>query len=83
VANAFFLAVVGQLVLTWAVGVSGRMGRRLLTMTALLLGLTVAQIGLGYAGRESAQAAAWHIPVGVFMFGLAGAISSIVGGLRR
>ena len=37
---------------------------------ALVLALTV-QIGLGYAGRSSAEAAAWHVPNGVLAFGLA------------
>jgi len=29
------------------------------------------QIGMGYAGRTSLGAAAWHIPNGVAIFGLA------------
>lgn len=33
--------------------------------------LSFAQIGLGYVGRETSAAAAWHIPVGVTIFGLA------------
>jgi cytochrome b561 len=36
-----------------------------------LLALTFAQVGLGYVGRETAAAAAWHIPNGVAIFGLA------------
>jgi hypothetical protein len=30
-----------------------------------------AQIGLGYSGRETLEAAAWHVPMGVTIFGLA------------
>lgn len=30
-----------------------------------------AQVGLGYAGRTAAAAAAWHVPLGVTIFGLA------------
>ena len=41
-----------------------------LTPVALALLLT-AQIGLGYAGRTSMGAAAWHIPGGVLSFGIA------------
>ena len=41
-----------------------------LTPVALALLLT-AQIGLGYAGRTSMGAAAWHIPSGVLSFGIA------------
>lgn len=36
-----------------------------------LMALTFAQVGLGYVGRETTIAAAWHIPVGVTIFGLA------------
>lgn len=37
---------------------------------ALTVILTM-QIGLGYVGRDSAEAAAWHVPLGVLSFGLA------------
>lgn len=82
-ANVFFLTVFAQIALTWIVRIPGAIGRRLLLMGVLLLVLTIAQIGLGYAGRESAQAAAWHIPNGVLMFGVAGATSSLVGRVRE
>lgn len=36
---------------------------------ALVVG-TFAQIGLGYVGRDSIDAAAWHIPNGVLLMGL-------------
>lgn len=36
-----------------------------------LVSLAFAQIGLGYVGRETTVAAAWHIPIGVTIFGLA------------
>jgi cytochrome b561 len=36
-----------------------------------LLALAFAQVGLGYVGRETTAAAAWHIPTGVAIFGLA------------
>src|SRR5690606_21114263 len=36
-----------------------------------LAALTFAQVGLGYMGRETSAAAAWHIPLGVTIFGLA------------
>jgi hypothetical protein len=35
-----------------------------------LVALTFAQVGLGFVGRDTAAAAAWHIPVGVAIFGL-------------
>jgi cytochrome b561 len=36
----------------------------------LLAALAFAQVGLGFVGRETTAAAAWHIPVGVAIFGL-------------
>lgn len=33
--------------------------------------LCFVQIGLGYVGRDTAEAAAWHIPNGVLLMGLA------------
>lgn len=41
-----------------------------LMAVALTVILTM-QIGLGYVGRDSAEAAAWHVPLGVLSFGLA------------
>jgi hypothetical protein len=76
-ANIFFLVVVVQLVLTGMLKIRGPLSRQLLIMNGILLVLTFMQIGLGYAGRETAQAAAWHIPVGVLIFGLSGAIHSM------
>jgi hypothetical protein len=35
-----------------------------------LMALAFAQVGLGFVGRETAAAAAWHIPIGVAVFGL-------------
>jgi len=35
-----------------------------------LMALAFAQVGLGFVGRDTSAAAAWHIPVGVAIFGL-------------
>ena len=40
--------------------------------------LCFAQVGLGYVGRETAEAAAWHIPNGVLLMGLAVAHLSLI-----
>ncbi|HLT16741.1 MAG TPA: hypothetical protein VK007_08560 [Acidimicrobiales bacterium] len=40
-------------------------------LAVALVALTFAQVGLGYVGRETADAAAWHIPLGVTILGLA------------
>jgi uncharacterized membrane protein len=77
VANLLFLVVVVQLVLAFAIGIPGELGRRLKWMNLVLLVALVVQIALGYSGPESREAAAWHIPLGVFIFGLAGAIADM------
>lgn len=41
------------------------------SVAVALAALAFAQVGLGYVGRETTAAAAWHIPVGVTIFGLA------------
>jgi len=40
--------------------------------------LCFAQVGLGYVGRETAEAAAWHIPNGVLIMGVAVAQLSLI-----
>lgn len=40
-------------------------------LAVALMALSFAQVGLGYVGRETMGARAWHIPVGVAIFGLA------------
>lgn len=67
--NVFIVAVVVQLVLAFLV--RGWSQFRLMYWVASLLALSVAQIGLGYASRDNSFPEAVHIPLGVFMFGLA------------
>ncbi len=70
-ANVLFIVVVVQLVLAFAIGIPGRLGKRLLGLNAALVLLTLVQTGLGYSGRTELEARAWHIPLGVLIFGLA------------
>ena len=39
-------------------------------LAVALMALVFAQVGLGYVGRETTMAAAWHIPLGVTIFGM-------------
>ena len=48
-----------------------RVDRASIVASSLLAVTLTAQVGLGYAGRTSLGAAAWHIPNGVLAFGLA------------
>ena len=36
-----------------------------------LAAMAFAQVGLGYVGRDNLDAASWHVPLGVAIFGLA------------
>ncbi len=64
--TSFALAIVGLVI-----AVVGRLGKPIVVVSAVLVALMTLQIGLGYAGRTSLEAAAWHIPNGVAIFGLA------------
>ncbi len=77
IANIFFLVVVLQAALTVLIKFPGRWGRQLVLLNGLLVVLTLVQTGLGYSGRDSADAKAWHVPTGVLLFGLAVAIAAV------
>ncbi|MGH9036204.1 MAG: hypothetical protein ACRD0O_10595 [Acidimicrobiia bacterium] len=66
VGNITFAIALATLVLAW------RARQQPATaVAAVLVVLLTAQIGLGYSGRETLEAAAWHVPLGVTIFGLA------------
>lgn len=67
VGHVTFLVSIASFVLALV----GRVARDRLVVAGLLLGLIVAQVGLGFTGRSSGSAAAWHVPNGVLIFGLA------------
>jgi hypothetical protein len=84
IGNLTFLAVLAQLVIVFLLGIRGPLNRPLLGSCALLAILVTIQLGLGYSGRDSGgQAAAWHVPNGVLIFGLTIAIMSFVARLGR
>lgn len=70
------LVVVVQLLLTIAAGVPGDPGRRLLAMNVVLVVAVLIQLVLGLNSEDSAESAAWHIPLGVFIFGLSAGIAA-------
>ena len=83
VGQAVALVAVLQAALVFAaVGPVGGRAPIVVLSVAILL-LVFVQIGLGYAGRESADAAAWHVPNGVLIFGLSTANSAMVFRLGR
>ena len=76
-ANALFLVVVVQAGMTFAMGIPGSLGKRLLWLNVALAIAVVVQIGLGYSGKTDREAASWHIPLGVLIFGLTVAIAAM------
>lgn len=68
--NIFFLVAVVQIALSFFAMQKGVAARSLLIVSMLLLAGVVAQLGLGYVGRENASAMAWHLPNGVLLMGL-------------
>jgi hypothetical protein len=67
--------IIGNIVFVLALAVLGlavylRQGRAAVITAAVLVILVFAQVGLGYSGRDSLGARAWHIPNGVLIFGL-------------
>jgi hypothetical protein len=81
--NLTFLAAIALVVLAFVGWRRGNLGLRPLVVSLLLLVLVVAQLGLGYVGRESGEAAAWHVPNGVLIFGLTVALFGLAGGWAR
>lgn len=70
VGNVVFLLAVAQVVLAY---IAGLRDVTLILAGAIFL-LVFGQVGLGYAGRESAMAASLHVPNGVLLFGLTTAV---------
>lgn len=68
--NVFFLGAAVQIVLAFLAWQKGVASRALVIVSVVLLAGVVAQLGLGYVGRENASAMAWHLPNGVLLMGL-------------
>lgn len=78
--NVFFLVAAIQLVLAFLAAQRRLVPRSLIVVSALLLLDVVAQLGLGYSGRDSANAMALHLPNGVLLMGLCTSSVAIVWG---
>src|SRR5581483_9982709 len=64
------LGVVGVALVVCA-AMTRRTNRRLVVVAVWMLVILVVQTGLGFVGRETPDAAALHIPLGVIAFGVA------------
>lgn len=67
IGNAVFLLALVNLGLAWRAAPDDGAG---LAVAGLVVLLSFAQIGLGYVGRDTADAAALHVPNGVLLMGL-------------
>ena len=63
--NLTFILVVAALVLA----IVGKLPKPLVVVAGVLVVLVIAQIGMGYSVRNNNSLGAWHIPLGVLIFG--------------
>lgn len=77
VGNATFIAAILLVIGAWLGRQRGSLGTAELALSGALLVLTVAQIGLGYGGRDSQTAASLHIPNGILVTGLSAALITL------
>jgi heme A synthase len=86
IGNLTFLVAVAMVAIARFAMTESNERKTLVIMSGILVLLVVAQIGLGYSATSSdnpsAEAASLHIPNGVLIFGLAGAIDARVFGRR-
>ena len=67
IANGVFTLVVVSLLLAFLT----KEPKVQIGLAIALVALVSAQMGLGYSGRDSLDAASWHVPNGVLIFGIA------------
>ena len=80
--NLTLLLVLAQAGLVFFAGFRGRDRASFLIRSLALLILVVAQLGLGYSGRDGGNAAALHIPNGVAIMGLAASLAAALFAFR-
>lgn len=69
--NALFVLAIAQFAIAVVLFQRKAIPALPMVLTFAILVLLFAQAGLGYVGRENADARAWHIPNGVLLMGLA------------
>ncbi|HYI26047.1 MAG TPA: hypothetical protein VD767_11615, partial [Thermomicrobiales bacterium] len=69
IGNVAFLLAMAQVVVAF-IGMQKRLlSRGLVIASALVVVLVIAQLGLGYSGRENFEVRTWHIANGVALMG--------------
>jgi len=82
IGNLTLLLVLAQAGLVFFAGFRGRDRTSFLIRSLVLVVLVVAQLGLGYSGRDGGNAAALHIPNGVAIMGLAASLAAALFAFR-
>jgi hypothetical protein len=82
IGNLTLLLALAQAGLVFFAGFPRRDRTSFLIRSLVLLVLVVAQLGLGYSGRDGGTAAALHIPNGVAIMGLAASLAASLFGYR-
>ena len=82
IGNVTFLLVLVQAGLVLFAGFRGGDRAALIGMSLTLLVLVIAQLGLGYSGRDGGTPAALHIPNGVAIMALSVGIASYLSRIR-
>ena len=73
--NVLFMVAILQIAFAWLSRDAWRY--RMVIWSAVIFALIVTQIGLGYLGRDEPDAAAIHVPVGVFLFSLTSIVAML------
>ena len=73
--NVLFMLAILQIAFAWLSRDAWRY--RMVIWSAVIFALIVTQIGLGYLGRDEPDAAAIHVPVGVFLFSLTSIVAML------
>jgi hypothetical protein len=81
--NVTLLLVIVQAALVLFAGLRGSTRIPLIAISLLLVVLVFVQLALGYSGRDGGQAAAWHVPNGVLLFGLSLGVNARIARYRR
>lgn len=80
IGNVVFTLAIVAAVLSFATNAPGR----IVIGACAFLVLCFAQVGLGYVGRDTLEAAAWHVPNGVLLMGIASfQLAALVADHRR
>ena len=80
--DALLLLAIAHAVVGFVASRRGLVGRPAVMLSSLLVVLVFVQLSLGYGGEESANAAAWHLPNGVLIFGLTVVNAFLSGAVR-